>query len=285
VTSLLVVAKMHNLAGPAAEAASGAAGADHSRHAGARPGGKREAAPYRGTLPNAAGAGAEDAQPNLVIAPIAASLSWFQRLPTDKSDRFRIYANAFARDSPTGGLATGDDVVLCTQLTPEHAPELLLASRRFAGPVSAAVLVTPGSLSWAMALLQRLRECSRPFRLHVSVHLVLINKEALYGSLVDVEQQMGLFSCAMLERGVPIQRKGTSGERDYNRGFPYPNNFLRNVAREQAIGATHTLSLDVDMVPSAGLHDYFLDLIARYQHVPSNGPTAWVLPGKVLVKR
>lgn len=156
---------------------------------------------------------------------------WFRRLPADPSGRFRIHSNAFPRNS---GQAL-DGLVLCTQLTPEHAPELVESSSSFDGPVSAAVLVTH-SLPWALALIQRLRECSRSFREHVSIHLVLVNSEPLYADsqFSGVSELMAGMDCAGLLSGQPVHADGGSAsERDYARGFPYPNNFLRNVAREQ----------------------------------------------------
>lgn len=51
----------------------------------------------------------------------------------------------------------------------------------------------------------------------------------------------------------------------YFRSKPYPNNLLRNIARK-GVHTQFFFLIDIDMVPSGGLRQGFIDFIQRYKH-------------------
>ena len=159
-------------------------------------------------------------------------------------------------------------VTIATQCSIERAHELAPMARTWAQRISAAVLISDGP-DRALAFLLRLRQCSADVLHHVDIQLVFADTE----QFARPESDARLFAATSFDdwnasaSALPtfatascgsILELGLLGDADsrqratYAHAVPYPNNFLRNVARR---GVTTLLSmvLDADMVPGPGL--------------------------------
>ncbi|XP_026572268.1 beta-1,4-glucuronyltransferase 1 [Pseudonaja textilis] len=174
----------------------------------------------------------------------------------DASGQYRIYRDMMRASWD------GQDVVLVTHTSLGNLHHVQQLVERWQGPVSVA-LFAPGSddVSQATAMVYALAVLCAPLRQWLRLHLVCPANEM--ASFPEQEQEEGEFarlqSCG--DVFAKLAQLG-AGRRNYVMGVTntsYPNNLLRNVAREAA--SSHwVLVVDVDMVPSKGLRKDFLAL-------------------------
>ncbi|XP_058016193.1 beta-1,4-glucuronyltransferase 1 [Ahaetulla prasina] len=177
----------------------------------------------------------------------------------DASGQYRVYRDML-RASWDG--QDRQDVVLVTHTSLgnlHHAQQLV---ERWHGPVSVA-LFAPGSdeVRQATAMVYALAILCAPLQQWLRLHLVCPANQM--ASFPEQEQDKGEFarlqSCG--DVFAKLAQLG-AGRRNYAMDVAnasYPNNLLRNVAREAA-GGHWALVVDMDMVPSEGLREDFLAL-------------------------
>ncbi|KAM6435303.1 beta-1,4-glucuronyltransferase 1 [Liasis olivaceus] len=177
----------------------------------------------------------------------------------DISGQYRIYRDML-RASWDG--RDRQDVVLVTHTSLgnlHHAQQLV---ERWRGPVSVA-LFAPGldDVRLATAMVYALAVLCAPVRQLLRLHLVCHADQM--AAFPEQEREDGEFSRLQACGDVfaKLAQLG-AGRRNYAMdaaNASYPNNLLRNVAREAA-GRHWVLVVDMDMVPSEGLREDFLAL-------------------------
>ena len=213
--------------------------------------------------------------------PLNSPPQWWDDLTlhtTAAGGGFRFHERAYSASFETDALyKSSTSVAIATQCSIESAYYLVETAERYAGPVSAAVLVT-GWIGRAHAYINRLRECSPAVHSYVTFHLVYVDD---FSSYIDSEVVWpnNVYQ-AMLQgrgdnpfKGDACSRITSSSARDlfsahrsHAMDLPYPNNMLRNVARSLA-DRPYTLIVDIDMVPSPSLwkvcniSQYIVDIV------------------------
>ncbi|XP_061462445.1 beta-1,4-glucuronyltransferase 1 isoform X2 [Rhineura floridana] len=176
----------------------------------------------------------------------------------DASGQYRIY-----RDLLLGSWdgARSQDVVLVTHTSLGNLHHAQRLAERWQGPISVA-LFAPGSVEvrLATAMVYALAALCAPIRQLVRLHLVChADQVAAFPELQDHGEFAHLQAC--VDVFAKLARLA-AGRRNYAMDVAnasYPNNLLRNVARE-AVGGHWMLVVDMDMVPSEGLREAFLAL-------------------------
>ena len=177
---------------------------------------------------------------------------------------FRFHERAYSASlEADASYKRNTEVAIATQCSIESSYYLVETAERYAGPVSAAVLVT-GRIGLAHAYINRLRECSPAVRSHVTFHLVYVNDYSSYTDNKAVwpnhvyeamlqgrgSNAFGGDACSVITSGAA--RDLFTAHRNYAMDLPYPNNMLRNAARSLA-DRPYTFIVDIDMVPSPSL--------------------------------
>uniref|UniRef100_A0A8C4QLC7 Beta-1,4-glucuronyltransferase 1 n=1 Tax=Eptatretus burgeri TaxID=7764 RepID=A0A8C4QLC7_EPTBU len=180
-----------------------------------------------------------------------------------------------------GGSAVKDggalDVTLTTHTSLDRLHELDSLLTRWRGPVSLSLFCPGNASGLALWAIWSLRACSSAVRDRVSFHLVYPARPSSLrpgdiGPFPGCDgHREGFTSFLRLHTGVAVS---------YELGFaPYPNNLLRNVARTGGGRGRYVLPLDVDMMPSAGLHSALIEFLGREATRLSFGDrTVFVLP-------
>ncbi|XP_049636127.1 beta-1,4-glucuronyltransferase 1 [Suncus etruscus] len=173
----------------------------------------------------------------------------------DASGDYRVYRSLLkaARDP--------HDVVLATHASVDnllHLPGLL---SRWKGPLSVAVFAaTREEAQLATVLTYALSSHCPDLRARVVLHLVCPSR---YEAAVPAPREPGEFarlrSCQeVYDKLARVAQPGLNYALGTN--VSYPNNMLRNLARE---GTGYALVIDVDMLPSAGLWKGLRDLLEQ----------------------
>ncbi|XP_066575005.1 beta-1,4-glucuronyltransferase 1 [Amia ocellicauda] len=181
----------------------------------------------------------------------------------DASGQYRVYKNLIKSEFSVGQKAgvARPGLTLATHTTINNLHYIDALLERWRHPLSVAIFAHGQDVRFATALAYALSVFCPYVQALVNFHLVCLSGETASFPEQDREHFAGLEDC----RGV-FQRLETHRDRfkNYVMGgnVSYPNNLLRNVAR----GGTETayvLVIDVDMMPSQGLHDQFLSLVHR----------------------
>eukprot|EP01147_Barroeca_monosierra_P009245 gene9245-1527_t len=136
------------------------------------------------------------------------------------------------------------------------------------GTISLALFIEK-EFAVSLALLSRLATCSDLS--NVGVHIVLVDGDQL-SQPINL-REIALILTTTCEELLSVQDQPAF---NYNARHPYPNNALRNIARDYAVTDFITV-LDIDVVPSAGLVDAFIE--AKQSFSESEIPrVAFVLP-------
>nr|XP_054759006.1 beta-1,4-glucuronyltransferase 1-like [Lytechinus pictus] len=142
-----------------------------------------------------------------------------------------------------------------------HLPELV---DRWKGPISLAVFGSLSDVKTLVSYVMSLKECIIGVRRNVTFHLVhpvnSISEEAeVFGSVHNKHSFMvPLIDCSKLMDAI---KASYSSVQNYAEdGILYPNNLLRNVGRSNILTEYH-LVLDIDMLPSVGLREKFLNFV------------------------
>ncbi|XP_078392563.1 beta-1,4-glucuronyltransferase 1 [Cetorhinus maximus] len=223
------------------------------------------------------------------------------RLPADAgldaSGRYRLYRDVSR--SPVAARAAqspGLELSLATHSSVHNLHQLPALVRRWQGPLAVAVFAPAGELLQALLALRRLELYCPGLRDTVTFTLVTPSRLRLPpfplpgpgGEEDEAHWDPGLDLDAEPEPHPPCRRalaplhRLRLQRRNYALGnTSYPNNLLRNAARE-ALASRYVLLIDMDMLPSGGLHSLFLELMAspRGAALPQEpDPRGAALPG------
>ncbi|KAM9718072.1 beta-1,4-glucuronyltransferase 1 [Menidia menidia] len=194
----------------------------------------------------------------------------------DNSGQYRVYRNLIKSDVTAGRSpgSAGNLLALATHTTINnlhHLPSLL---ERWQNPLSVAIFAHGEDVGVATAMAYALSSLCPQVQALVDFHLVCLSGETAAFPERDREHFAGMDDCPSVLSRLETHR---DAGRNYAMGggnVSYPNNLLRNVARAGA-EASWVLVLDVDMLPSADLHQQFLAMVARR---PPAGDQVFVLP-------
>ncbi|XP_056156568.1 beta-1,4-glucuronyltransferase 1 [Lampris incognitus] len=195
----------------------------------------------------------------------------------DNSGQYRVYKNLiksdFATDPKPGNDVSADAMSLATHTTLNNLHHLRALLERWQNPLSVAVFAHGHDVKLATALVYALSFFCPQVQNLVDFHLVCLSGEMASFPEQDREHFAGLEDCASVFSRLETHR---DKYKNYaiSGNVSYPNNLLRNVARGGAESA-YILVIDIDMVPSADLHQQFLAMITRRQ--PANDEV-FVLP-------
>ncbi|XP_001516223.1 beta-1,4-glucuronyltransferase 1 isoform X1 [Ornithorhynchus anatinus] len=172
----------------------------------------------------------------------------------DASGDYRVYRNLLRAEGVAG------DLVLATHASLGNLPHLEGLVERWGGPVAVAIFAAGGKeAQLATVLAYALGTLCGAVRARVTLHLVC---PAGHEASVPEPREPGEF--ARLRSCPEVFAKlaawaGAGPNYALGANVSYPNNLLRNLAREEA---GHALVVDVDMMPSEGLWAGLLELLA-----------------------
>lgn len=173
-----------------------------------------------------------------------------------------------------------NDVALVTHTTPSQLHYLDLLSHRWQGLMSVSVFATSiEQLPITVEIILLLRYCLPSIRNKVSFHLVYplslsakfsqrqaptILDYLRWSQLNDSLPSLQNFTTDETCHNLPssIEAIVTGHQQNYGHGVAYPNNLLRNIGRRYAL-TEYTFVIDIDLVPSAGLYEHFLEFGRR----------------------
>lgn len=168
-----------------------------------------------------------------------------------------------------------ESVTYTTHTTPEMVSHVGELASRWSGPLSVAIYVPHSDFCLATARVARLRVCGPPaVRERVSWHLFW-PKDSPPASDWRLMVDESTLDCSRDDTA------SVSGFRSM-KGLPYPVNVARNVARSAA-PTWFVLPSDVELYPSAGLAEKFLQMVQRIaagkeQRVGNAWPRVFVVP-------
>ncbi|TNN46709.1 Beta-1,4-glucuronyltransferase 1 [Liparis tanakae] len=181
----------------------------------------------------------------------------------DNSGQYRVYKN-FIKSDFTTSLKPGSDpgsgvLALATHTTINNLHHLDSLLARWHSPLSVAIFAHGQDVKFATALAYALSFFCPQIQSLVDFHLVCLSGEMASFPEQDREHFAGLEDCASVFSRLETHR---DKYKNYaiSGNVSYPNNLLRNVAR----GGTETayvLVIDIDMMPSADLHQQFLAMM------------------------
>ncbi|XP_023696082.1 beta-1,4-glucuronyltransferase 1 [Paramormyrops kingsleyae] len=195
----------------------------------------------------------------------------------DNSGQYRIYKNLIKSDYSTNQKSVVDArsnrIALATHTSINNLYHLDSLLERWQNPLSVAIFVHGQDVKFATAFVYALSIFCPNVQELVDFHLVCHSGETASFPEKDREQFAGLEDC----RGVFAKLESHRNKyQNYAIGgnISYPNNLLRNVARG-GTEAAYILVIDIDMVPSADLHQQFAGMLDRREPVPDE---VFVLP-------
>ncbi|XP_060711323.1 beta-1,4-glucuronyltransferase 1 [Hemiscyllium ocellatum] len=205
----------------------------------------------------------------------------------DPSGRYRLYQDVGR--SPVAGDAGDLELSLATHSSLHNLHHLPALARRWQGLLAVAVFAGPGELSASLQLIHNLEGHCPCLRGRVTFTLVTPSGPPEKGAAPgpgggepgtrDPQGGEPPDPHPACRRALAQLRRYGLGRANYALSAgPYPNNLLRNAAR-RALPSRHVLVIDVDMLPSAGLHPGFLRLLGRPEEGrPGAGRTVYVVP-------
>ncbi|MEE6522577.1 hypothetical protein FKM82_021171, partial [Ascaphus truei] len=176
----------------------------------------------------------------------------------DGSGQYRVYRQLVA---PEEEVQARLDVALASHASLSNLGHLQELVQRWDGKISLALFApSAAQAKLATVLAYALARLCPPLRERVSFHLVCQSGDtASVPELEDRGEFARLRTCqAAFAKAAGV---GTNTV-NYAGNASYPNNLLRNVARAGVSRASFTLVVDIDMVPSDGLREGFLRLVA-----------------------
>ncbi|XP_076018539.1 beta-1,4-glucuronyltransferase 1 [Genypterus blacodes] len=195
----------------------------------------------------------------------------------DNSGQYRVYKNLIKSDFTTNhkpGFQPGTNVLsLATHTTINNLHHLGSLLERWQNPLSVAIFAHGQDVKFATALVYALSFFCPQIEALVDFHLVCLSGEIASFPEQDREHFAGLEDCASVFSRLETHRD-QSKNYDISGNISYPNNLLRNVARS-GTESSYILVIDMDMVPSADLHQQFLEMITKRE---SASDEVFVLP-------
>ncbi|CAL4158245.1 unnamed protein product [Meganyctiphanes norvegica] len=180
--------------------------------------------------------------------------------PYDKADMMEGEVESYS----------SSELTLVTQCSFGHLHKLPRLTNNWQGPISIAVFAMSGEVQAVVQTFHLLRRCHSGIYNNVTFSLVFPLNSPTSPHITPTADTT---PCDQIFE-QQIQTNYEFG------GIHYPNNLLRNIARK----ATNTeliLVLDIDMIPSHGLHTYFMKYASDnniFKEHLSEEKTAWVLP-------
>ncbi|KAM8882171.1 beta-1,4-glucuronyltransferase 1 [Synchiropus picturatus] len=183
----------------------------------------------------------------------------------DNSGQYRVYKNLIKSDF-TNNLKPGSEpgsniLALATHTTINNLHYLESLLERWQNPLSVAIFAHGQDVKFATALVYALSFFCPHIQALVDFHLVCLSGETASFPEQDREHFAGLEDCASV-----FSRLETHRDKDQNYAISgnisYPNNLLRNVARA-GTESTYVLVIDMDMMPSADLHQQFVTMMMK----------------------
>lgn len=185
----------------------------------------------------------------------------------DASRKYKIARSFLSPDAEFGSPDAGE-VCLATQSSLDRLHTLVELAQLWNGPLSLAVFVANAAQFQALrAYLALLRSCSEPVRANVRVDLVFPVGVNVTRAVPWSTRGGGggpEFSCS--NHASLLRTLHTSGGARVVRGnvkqMLYPQNHLRNVARDGCSPQKHFFVVDIDVMPKPGLWDELSDFLA-----------------------
>ncbi len=183
----------------------------------------------------------------------------------DNSGQYRVYKNLIKSDFTTnqkpGSDPSSNVLALATHTTINNLHHLDSLLERWQNPLSVAIFAHGQDVKFATALVYALSFFCPQIQALVDFHLVCLSGEMASFPEQDREHFAGLEDCPSV-----FSRLESHSDKYKNYAISgnvsYPNNLLRNVARG-GTESSYILVIDIDMMPSADLHQQFLAMIMR----------------------
>ncbi|KAK5875720.1 hypothetical protein CesoFtcFv8_026769 [Champsocephalus esox] len=181
----------------------------------------------------------------------------------DNSGQYRVYKNLIKSDFTTnhkpGSIPSSHVLALATHTTINNLHHLESLVERWHNPLSVAIFAHGQDVKFATALVYALSFFCPQIQSLVDFHLVCLSGEMASFPEQDREHFAGLEDCASVFSRLETHR---DKYKNYviSGNVSYPNNLLRNVARG-GTESSHILVIDIDMMPSADLHQQFEAMI------------------------
>ncbi|XP_055756955.1 beta-1,4-glucuronyltransferase 1 [Salvelinus fontinalis] len=183
----------------------------------------------------------------------------------DPSGQYRVYKNLIKSDFSTnqkpGVDASSHFLALATHTSINNLHHLNSLVERWQNPLSVAIFAHGQDVKFATALVYALTIFCPQIQALVDFHLVCHSGQMASFPEQDREHFTGLEDCAAVFARLETHRDKYQNYA-IGRNVSYPNNLLRNVARGGS-EANYILVIDIDMAPSADLHQQFLALVMR----------------------
>uniref|UniRef100_A0A3P9K8D8 Beta-1,4-glucuronyltransferase 1 n=1 Tax=Oryzias latipes TaxID=8090 RepID=A0A3P9K8D8_ORYLA len=185
----------------------------------------------------------------------------------DSSGQYRVYKNLIKSDFTTNQISGSDlnsnVLVLATHTTINNLHHLESLLERWQNPLSVAIFAHGDDVKFATALVYALSFFCPHIQGLVDFHLVCLSEEMASFPEQDHEHFVGLEDCPSVFSRLETHRDKHKNY-DMNGNVSYPNNLLRNIARS-GTESSYILVIDIDMMPSADLHQQFLNLVMKRQ--------------------
>ncbi|XP_033961450.1 beta-1,4-glucuronyltransferase 1 [Pseudochaenichthys georgianus] len=181
----------------------------------------------------------------------------------DNSGQYRVYKNLIKSDFTTnhkpGSIPSSHVLALATHTTINNLHHLESLVERWHNPLSVAIFAHGQDVKFATALVYALSFFCPQIQSLVDFHLVCLSGEMASFPEQDREHFAGLEDCASVFSRLETHR---DKYKNYviSGNVSYPNNLLRNVARG-GTESSYILVIDIDMMPSADLHQQFEAMI------------------------
>ncbi|KAL7047237.1 hypothetical protein ACKWTF_002836 [Chironomus riparius] len=181
------------------------------------------------------------------------------------------------------------NVTLATQSSIEKIFSLVQVSHHWSGPISIAVYVAgDDELYLLQVYLTFLRYCYVTIRERVAFHLTF-PKDRSPSNIrsVHLSDIITKYNCAKPEQTITeLLKQRTAETKKWRIKYPYPQNFLRNVARKNC-QTHHVFLTDVDIIPSANLNfaEQLDKFLKKAKCANSNNLCAYVIPTYELDER
>ncbi|XP_078590078.1 beta-1,4-glucuronyltransferase 1-like [Branchiostoma floridae x Branchiostoma japonicum] len=171
----------------------------------------------------------------------------------DVSGQYRIHNFYIRSDDAANGDVQLEDATLVTQCSVQNLYHIVELSVRWDGPVSVAIFAPGENAAFADDIVGGLRRCYPLIRKYVSFHLVYpTSREAI---IYEESPTLLNTPCQDILHLAKYHKSATlnyGAEKE-----PYPNNLLRNVAR-QGSSTEFIFVVDIDMLPSEKLRTDFV---------------------------
>lgn len=177
----------------------------------------------------------------------------------DSSGQMIIVHNIFGLTSSQS--INSNDITLVTHSSLSSIYHLPFLAKRWQGYISIAIFSLAESLDLTIQAILFFAKCYPSLAAKISIHLVfpLHNSSHILAHLSASSLKLNSFAsfkCNHFKLAITSQVY----HQNYNHGFDYPNNLLRNVAASNVF-TKFQLIVDIDLVPSYNLKKNFINYI------------------------